>query len=90
IHRTATFLRDYEAGYTGEPDNAPVTKVELAQADTTETGNAAAVVPANPDDVDRTVEAVKEAPVIPKNAKVAAWMSLAQALYASAEFRFVR
>ncbi|MDB6075742.1 MAG: Planctomycete cytochrome, partial [Verrucomicrobiaceae bacterium] len=42
IHRTATFLRDYEAGYTGEPDNAPVTKVELAQADTTETGNAAA------------------------------------------------
>ena len=56
---------------------------------TSETGGAPAV-PANPDDVDRSGDEVKEAPVIPGSARTAAWMNFVQALYASAEFRFVR
>ncbi|MDB6137992.1 MAG: Planctomycete cytochrome [Verrucomicrobiaceae bacterium] len=87
--RASAFLRDYAAGYTGEPAAPSVAKLELAQTDTGEAGNAVAV-PANPDDVDRGTDEVKEAPVVPRNATVAAWMNLAQALYASAEFRFVR
>jgi hypothetical protein len=40
--------------------------------------------------VSRTPEPKKETPIKPKSAQAAAWMSLIQALYASAEFRFVR
>lgn len=47
-------------------------------------------VPADPDDVDRTDYVPEEEAVQPANADVAAWMSFVQALYASAEFRFVR
>jgi hypothetical protein len=48
------------------------------------------VVPANPDDVDRTEATLKEDAVQPATATAAAWMSFVQALFASAEFRFVR
>jgi hypothetical protein len=48
------------------------------------------VTPVNSDNVDRTETQVREAVVQPKNATEAAWMSFAQALFASAEFRFVR
>jgi hypothetical protein len=56
----------------------------------TDTKSAIPVGPANPDDVDRTPDVVKEDAVQPKSAKAAAWMNFVQALYASAEFRFVR
>ena len=58
----------------------------------TDTGAATAVAgqAANPDDVDRNGVAAKEDPVEPKSAGAAAWMNFIQALYASAEFRFVR
>ncbi len=41
-------------------------------------------------DVDHGVQIAEEEAVRPKNADEAAWMGLVQALYASAEFRFVR
>ncbi|MBC8164822.1 MAG: PSD1 domain-containing protein, partial [Bryobacteraceae bacterium] len=47
-------------------------------------------LPIDPDNVDRAEEAPKVQIVEPKTAKHAAWASLVQALYASAEFRFVR
>jgi hypothetical protein len=45
---------------------------------------------ANPDDIDRTDLVTSETSVEPKTPKVAAWMNLVQALFASGEFRFVR
>jgi hypothetical protein len=47
-------------------------------------------IPADPDNVDRTDFIAAEVTVNPTNAKSAAWQSLAQALFASAEFRFIR
>ncbi len=46
--------------------------------------------PINPDDVDHTPLLAREAVVKPRTPEQAAWMSLVQAVYASAEFRFVR
>ncbi len=91
ITRASQFLADYAASYrVAEPVvnlvAAAVTEVE------TEAGTATAVPgqAANPDDVDRAPLLAKEAPVEPKTASAAAWMSFIQSLYASAEFRFVR
>jgi hypothetical protein len=44
----------------------------------------------NPDDVDRSDKTAPEKTVEPATAKEAAWMDLIQALFASAEFRFIR
>ena len=41
-------------------------------------------------DDERISQTVAEEVIQPDNTKAAAWMSLVQALYASAEFRFVR
>lgn len=45
---------------------------------------------ANPDDVPRGDDVPQEEPVLARDTRAAAWMSFVQALYASAEFRFVR
>ena len=45
---------------------------------------------ANPDEADQTGEAVVEEVVQPKDARSAAWLAFVQALYGSAEFRFLR
>ncbi len=91
VARAAAFLASYE--YTWE-DAAPV---ELASADMESTGRGseadtkpAEAVPVNPDDIDRTEQNASEEVVQPRTPRAAAWMSLVQALYASAEFRFVR
>ena len=76
-----------ESGGGSESDAAATSGTSAASNSTTP---AVVVPPANPDDVDRTTEAPKEDPVEPKSPRAAAWMSLIQALYASAEFRFVR
>ncbi|MES2707625.1 MAG: PSD1 and planctomycete cytochrome C domain-containing protein [Verrucomicrobiota bacterium] len=51
---------------------------------------AAVAVVVNPDDIQREDERAPEAVIQPKSARAAAWAALIQALYASAEFRFVR
>jgi len=95
LNRAEKFLAEYESSYRDAKQPAP----QLAQAAETETpaqesgeskagGAAAAVV--NPDDIDRTDEIAKDEVVQPKNPKEAAWMTFVQAVYASAEFRFVR
>jgi hypothetical protein len=50
----------------------------------------AARPPANPDEVDQTSVATREAEVVADGAREAAWMAFTQALYAAAEFRYVR
>lgn len=89
VARATAFLRDYEASYQ-PPVQATLAVVE-SERPTSETGDAKApVVPANPDDVERGGDEPVVDTVHPKSAKAAAWMSLTQALYASAEFLFVR
>lgn len=66
-------------------DVAPVSPVTSENAPTK-----TAPSPANPDEVDQTGEPVVEAVIRPKDARAAAWLALAQALFASAEFRYVR
>jgi hypothetical protein len=48
------------------------------------------LLPPDPDNVDRTEFEAREAVVKPKDGREAAWMEVAQALFASAEFRFVK
>lgn len=93
--RAEQFLADYESTCQAELADTPV----LAQADvressdtstTDETATKLPVVPENPDNVDRSDQIVVEDMVTAPNAKTAAWLNLVQALYASAEFRFVR
>ncbi len=44
----------------------------------------------DPDQIDQTGEVVSEDVVRPRGARSAAWLALAQALYGSAEFRYVK
>jgi len=79
VARAQSFLAQYSASYhAASPASAPVTVV-------------AKPVPAvEGDDMDRTEYMPSETIVQPGSPQAAAWMSFVQALYASAEFRFVR
>ena len=46
--------------------------------------------PANPDEIDQTGEPVADDIVWPKDARSAAWLSFVQALFGSAEFRYLK
>jgi len=86
-NRAATFLSDYESAareeLANQPDPKPVKPVPPKPKKPTDP-------PDNPDDIDQTGEALTSEVVQPKDAKSAAWMAFAQALYGSAEFRFVK
>lgn len=86
--RAVRFIAEQAASHVPTP-KSPAPKPAAVIAAATEAG-AAAIPPANADDVDRTAAAIPEVEAVPADAKSAAWMSLAQALYASAEFRFIR
>jgi len=84
IDRALDFIRDYEANY-----EVPV----LAAVDTTDqrgAENATTDAPVNPDDIPREDQTTGEKVVAAQDGKTAAWMALSQALFASAEFRFIR
>jgi hypothetical protein len=67
-----------------------VTAVAALASNTSASAPPPVVPPVNADDVDRTDVNAPEAHVQPRDAGTAAWLSLVQALYASAEFRFIR
>jgi hypothetical protein len=88
--RAGAFLASYEYSY--QDTSPPMVMASLANA-TRDAGASDAktdAIPVNPDDVDRTEQTVREEVVQPRTPRAAAWMSLVQAIYASAEFRFVR
>jgi len=87
--RAARFVAEQAADYVPPPKRAEPKPAPPVVVASTEPGGAV-VTPANADDVDRTPAAIPEVEAVPADAKSAAWMSLAQALYASAEFRFIR
>ena len=81
--RVRAFLTEYETAYRGLP---AVTAKPARPAKP----KAPAAVPANPDEVDQTGEATVEEVIRPKDARAAAWMAFVQALFGSAEFRYLR
>ena len=89
--RAEQFLTNY-AGDTRrlEPIVVTVANSKPASAATDETADADVAVAVNPDDVDREPQNAPEESIAPRSVKEAAWMHFIQALYASAEFRFVR
>jgi hypothetical protein len=86
IERVSSFITQYAAAY--HPSAAPVKTVALVKK--VNPGEGEAGVAANPDDIERGGETDKQERIEADNPKVAAWSAFAQALFASAEFRFVR
>ncbi|HEU0119127.1 MAG TPA: PSD1 and planctomycete cytochrome C domain-containing protein [Bryobacteraceae bacterium] len=82
--RVSTFLAGVRAGYR------PATQTEAAVTSIALKLPAAGQPPADPDNVDRTDFIALDSVAPPADADGAAWASFAQALYATAEFRFVR
>ncbi len=83
VARAQKFVDEFESAYAVTP---PLPAKPAAMA----TKPAAPAAPLDPDNIDRTDYIAIDPPVDPANASTAAWMSLAQALFSSAEFRFVR
>ncbi len=83
VKTVLAFLDNYASTYV--PPAAPV---EKAKPDAKP--KAAAEPPPDPDQADQAGVAIVEEVIRPKDARTAAWLAFAQAVYASAEFRFVR
>jgi hypothetical protein len=85
VARADKFLAEYAATFSNLPPpqpSAPVkTKAEAAKNPEE---------PVNQNDLDHAIQAVEDDAAQPKSPNAAVWMSFVQALYASAEFRFVR
>jgi cytochrome c553 len=88
IARALSFLADYEAA---QPESfAPAAGTNVAIAARAKAPAAPAAPVANPDEADQTGEPVIEDVVRAGDARTAAWLALAQALFGSAEFRYLR
>lgn len=81
--RARAFIAEYESEYRKLP---PPPKPKEKPAPKPKTNEP----PANPDEIDQTGVAVRDDVVIPKDARTAAWLAFVQALYGSAEFRYVK
>jgi len=79
LERARKFLADFERSYQPPPGGTREPEPAPPSA-----------APLDADDMDRTEYIARELVVEAGGARTAAWMSLVQALYASAEFRFVR
>ncbi|MFO0891663.1 MAG: PSD1 and planctomycete cytochrome C domain-containing protein [Isosphaeraceae bacterium] len=89
VDSALAFLADYASLEPGREGLAPP-QVALASAVTERPSQQKAPQPANPDEVDQTGEPVVEAEIRPKDTRTAAWLAFTQALFGSAEFRYVR
>lgn len=83
ISRVQKFVDDYATAYAKTP---PLPLKAVAAEVVAKTPSA----PIDPDNIDRTDYVAVENTVEAGNPAAAAWMSFVQALYGSAEFRFVR
>jgi hypothetical protein len=88
VLRASGFLDAFEKDYSAARPQDDAGASEVARVEGP--GAAVSLIPADPDNIDRTDHIPAEEPVRPWGAKAAAWMSFVQTLYASAEFRFVR
>lgn len=84
MQRAVAFLDAYRSSYRDEP-----AAVAAARPTSAAPENPAAPV-IDPDQVDQTGEPVVEEVVRAGDARTAAWLAFAQALFGSAEFRYLR
>jgi hypothetical protein len=89
--RALQFLNEFQAEYRKLPAVSTSVQPPAATSVTAKAvDNPGFTLPADPDNVDRTDYVAIEETIQPGSAEAAAWMSFVQALFASAEFRFVR
>ncbi|HEX4612404.1 MAG TPA: PSD1 and planctomycete cytochrome C domain-containing protein [Urbifossiella sp.] len=85
VDRALGFVGEYESAYRADPQPLPPAPRPAAPRPK---GPDPEVI--DPDQIDQTGEAVTEDVVRPRDARTAAWLAFTQALYGSAEFRFVK
>lgn len=86
VDRARAFLGEYESAYRTAPPAKPVKPTPKAANGP----KLPTPPPANPDEIDQTPEIVTQDDVRPKDARTAAWLALTQALFSSAEFRYLK
>jgi hypothetical protein len=86
LARAEAFLADYSANYR----ESPVLAATLASNDTTANESTNKLPPENPDEADQSSLAIRDELTRPADGRTAAWLAFTQALFASAEFRYVR
>ena len=86
MERALAFVGEYESAYRQTPPPAPPKAKPKPAAKPQQP--AAPII--DPDQVDQTGEAVAEERVEAADPRAAAWLALAQALFGSAEFRYVK
>jgi cytochrome c553 len=84
--RALAFVAEFESAAR----ETVATVAPTPRSDADAKGKKAEEPPADPDQADQTAVAVAEDVVRPADARTAAWLALAQSLYGSAEFRFVK
>ncbi len=88
IARARAFVGEYESeAREFFPENVAPAPRPVKKAPPTQKAD---TQPDNPDEIDQTAEPLTEESVRPSDAKTAAWMAFTQALFGSAEFRYVK
>lgn len=91
VIRTQRFLAEYLSDYrTLSPSRKAKPNIAASAIAAKATELPGFTLPEDPDNIDRTEYVAPDETVQPASAAAAAWMSFVQALYASAEFRFIR
>jgi hypothetical protein len=86
VERAKQFVAEYESAAKDKPPPPEPPKKEQPKPKPKKADDP----PFDPDQIDQTGEEAEAVVVRAKDARTAAWMALAQALFASGEFRFVR
>ena len=87
LDRALQFLAEYESLYREKKSNSVAVKIEQSEEKTVKKNEEK---PIDPDQADQSNVSPTEEVVVPSNPRSAAWLALVQALYGSAEFRFVK
>ena len=90
IAQAQSFLSEYESGYRALAANSAIKKPSETKKAGGPKRQVESPANANPDEVDQTGEVVTDGEVHPRDARTATWMAFIQALFSSAEFRYLR
>ena len=90
VARAVDFLEHFASDWSGSSPAPQTQQVELAENTSANPGTAPDNAAANPDDIPRNDLTAVTTVIEAKDSGTAAWMNYIQALYASAEFRFIR
>ncbi len=88
--RATKFLASYEATFIETLYDSPAIAANESSESTAAREAASTTVPANPDDIQRPDNSNAEKVPHTVNPRTAAWAGLVQALYGTAEFRYIR